>query len=416
MTIRKMKTEIIAVLTAVIMAFAVMPFSMGQAYAEDNTTNTFAAVNADPDKPAAKAAAPLPAKMTAKGKKSMTISWSKFDGAQGYDIFLAKSAKSKGKKIKAVKGNKKLSYTKKKLKAKTSYKAYVKAWVMQDGKKKYTATSPTVYAYTTGGTKKYTNPKSVTVDSADVVLAAGETHKINGAVTKLRKGRKLLTIKQVPKLRYLSSDQEVAAVSGNGMITAKAGGTCKIYVYAVNGARKAVSVTVTPEEPLEGAPNYQLSYENTISDLEPYLKSTTHCHVNSDSIKTTVNRCIAGLGDDQEKADALFNYVRDNISYSFYYDTRYGAVGTLNLRSGNDVDQAHLLIAMLRAAGIPARYHHGTCTFTDGSTRGHVWAECLIGSTWIDIDTTSSRNSFGAIMNWNTNTFTHHNFYASLPD
>ena len=77
MTIRKMKTEIIAVLTAVIMAFAVMPFSMGQAYAEDNITNTFAAVNADPDKPAAKAAAPLLAKMTAKGKKAMTISWSK---------------------------------------------------------------------------------------------------------------------------------------------------------------------------------------------------------------------------------------------------------------------------------------------------------------------------------------------------
>ena len=217
------------------------------------------------------------------------------------------------------------------------------------------------------------------------------------------------------KLRYLSSDQEVAAVSGNGMITAKAAGTCKIYVYAVNGARNAVTVTVTSEEPLEGAPNYQLSYKNTISDLAPYLKNTTNCQVNSASIKNAVKSCTNGLSDDQEKAAALFNYVRDNINYSFYYDTRYGATGTLNARSGNDVDQAHLLIAMLRAAGIPARYHHGTCIFTDGSTRGHVWAECLIGSTWIDIDTTSSRNSFGAIMNWNTNSFSHHGYYASLP-
>ena len=46
------------------------------------------------------------------------------------------------------------------------------------------------------------------------------------------------------KLRYLSTDTKVATVSKSGKITAKGKGTCTIYVYAVNGARKAVKVTV----------------------------------------------------------------------------------------------------------------------------------------------------------------------------
>ena len=118
---------------------------------------------------------------------------------------------------------------------------------------------------------------------------------------------------------------------------------------------------------------------------------------------------------DYDKANAIFKYVRDTISYSFYYDTKYGATGTLSAKKGNCVDHSHLLVAMFRTAGLAARYVHGKCTFSSGSTYGHVWAQVLIGDTWVCADATSSKNSLGKISNWNTKSFTLKGRYASLP-
>ena len=50
--------------------------------------------------------------------------------------------------------------------------------------------------------------------------------------------------KHVPTLRYLSSNKKVAVVSKAGKITAKAKGTCAVYVYTHNGISKKIQVTV----------------------------------------------------------------------------------------------------------------------------------------------------------------------------
>ena len=142
--------------------------------------------------------------------------------------------------------------------------------------------------------------------------------------------------------------------------------------------------------------------------------SATHCQVNSSAIKKIVNSVIKGKTTDKEKASAILNYVRDTVSYSFYYNTKYGAEGTLSAKTGNCVDHTHLLIAMFRTAGLPARYVHGTCTFSSGSTYGHVWAQVLVGNTWTVADATSSRNSLGSIVNWNTKSFTLKGIYNSI--
>lgn len=158
-----------------------------------------------------------------------------------------------------------------------------------------------------------------------------------------------------------------------------------------------------------------LNEKNTVKDTSIYLKSTSNCQVGNSKIKSKVNSLTSGLSTKLAKAKAIYNYVRDSISYSFYYDTYYGAVGTYNHGSGNCVDQAHLLIAMYRTAGLPARYVHGTCTFSSGSTYGHVWAQVLIDGNWHVVDPTSSRNSFGTIVNWNTKTYRFQGTYSSLP-
>ena len=145
------------------------------------------------------------------------------------------------------------------------------------------------------------------------------------------------------------------------------------------------------------------------------MAASHNCEVNNAKIKKLVSKLTKDCKNDKEKADKIFKYVRDTISYSFYYNTKYGAAGTLNAKSGNCVDHAHLLVAMYRASGLAARYVHGTCHFSSGNTYGHVWAQVLVGKTWTVADATSSRNSLGKVANWNTNSYKLQAYYSSLP-
>ena len=159
-------------------------------------------------------------------------------------------------------------------------------------------------------------------------------------------------------------------------------------------------------------PNFVTVYP---SELQQYLQETKNCQVNDPAIRSLAASITSGATSTYDTADKIFEWVRDKIGYSFYYNTKKGAVRTLNEKTGNCVDQSHLLIALSRAAGIPARYMHGTCTFTSGNTYGHVWAQVWVNGRWYDADTTSSRNTFGVIKNWNTKTVVMKGIHASLP-
>ena len=167
-------------------------------------------------------------------------------------------------------------------------------------------------------------------------------------------------------------------------------------------------------------PNYVLvdsSVTNTTipSSLQQYLQATTNCQVTNSQIQTLAKSLANNKFSAYDKAVAIFNWVRDNIGYSFYYNTKYGAIGTLNAKTGNCVDTAHLLIALERAAGIPARYEHVYAQFSSGNWYGHVIAQVWVNGKWYDADATSSSNTFGAIKNWNTATATYYGTYATLP-
>ena len=140
--------------------------------------------------------------------------------------------------------------------------------------------------------------------------------------------------------------------------------------------------------------------------LQKYLAATANCQVTNAQIKALAASITAGKTTSYAKAVAIFNWVRDKIGYSFYYNTKKGAVGTLNARTGNCVDTAHLLIALERAAGIPARYEHVYAKFSSGNWYGHVVAQVYVNGKWYIADATSSRNTFGVIKNWNRSTAT----------
>lgn len=58
----------------------------------------------------------------------------------------------------------------------------------------------------------------------------------------------------------------------------------------------------------------------------------------------------------------IYNWVHNNIEYIPSYGSIQGADQTLKTLRGNDFDTASLLIALLRASNIPARYVYGTVT------------------------------------------------------
>ena len=157
---------------------------------------------------------------------------------------------------------------------------------------------------------------------------------------------------------------------------------------------------------------YNISY-SVLNDkyknetLSQYLKSTINCQSNNSQIINLAKSLTSTITNTYLKATEIYNYVRDKIVYSNYNNTKKGAINTLLQKSGNCVDQTHLLIAIARAAGIPSRYIHGTnCKFTSGLKCGHVWAQLLIGDTWVVADTTSSKNSLGIVKNWDINSYT----------
>ncbi len=63
------------------------------------------------------------------------------------------------------------------------------------------------------------------------------------------------------------------------------------------------------------------------------------------------------LGNDPTR---IFAFMRDEIGYEAYQGSLRGARGTLWSKAGNALDQASLMIALLRASNIPARYVKGT--------------------------------------------------------
>lgn len=96
-----------------------------------------------------------------------------------------------------------------------------------------------------------------------------------------------------------------------------------------------------------------------------YLKATP----DADSQDPYIVQKAAELGRDPAR---IFAFVRDQIGYEAYKGSLRGARGTLWSKAGNSLDKASLMIALLRASGIPARYATGIL--------GDAEARTLIGS------------------------------------
>ena len=173
-------------------------------------------------------------------KNSIVVSWRKYPGAAGYDVFWCYCDGSINYKKAGTVKNGKLSMTHKNLKSNREYKYFVTAYKMVKGRKIYIAKSNEVHVAMKKA--RTTNAFSIKVNRTTVILKPGKTFRLKCQLTSENRKKKLLS--HPSSYRYYTTDSKVATVSQNGVIRAKAKGSCSIYILASNGVYKRVTVKV----------------------------------------------------------------------------------------------------------------------------------------------------------------------------
>ena len=173
-------------------------------------------------------------------KNSIVVSWRKYPGAAGYDVFWCYCNGSINYKKAGTVKNGKLSMTHKNLKSNREYKYFVAAYKMVKGRKIYIAKSNEVHVAMKKA--RTTNAFSIKVNRTTVILKPGKTFRLKCQLTSENRKKKLLS--HPSSYRYYTTNSKIATVSQNGVIRAKAKGSCSIYILASNGVYKRVTVKV----------------------------------------------------------------------------------------------------------------------------------------------------------------------------
>ena len=173
-------------------------------------------------------------------KNSIVVSWRKYPGAAGYDVFWCYCNGSINYKKAGTVKNGKLSMTHKNLKSNREYKYFVAAYKMVKGRKIYIAKSNEMHVAMKQA--RTTNAVSIKVNRTTVILKPGKTFRLKCQLTSENRKKKLLS--HPSSYRYYTTNSKIATVSQNGVIRAKAKGSCSIYILASNGVYKRVTVKV----------------------------------------------------------------------------------------------------------------------------------------------------------------------------
>ncbi len=176
-----------------------------------------------------------------KDKNSMRLTWQKYKGASGYEIYWSYcDGKRSFKKAGTVKASGKRTFIHRKCKKDKAYKYYIAAYEMRGGKKEYIAKSPIIHVAMKY--EKRTNVKRISVNKAQVTLKRRKSFQIKAELVLWDRKKKALS--HAPALRYYSSNRKVAAVNEKGKITAKGRGSCTVCLVANNGLIKKIKVKV----------------------------------------------------------------------------------------------------------------------------------------------------------------------------
>ncbi|MBI4635428.1 MAG: transglutaminase domain-containing protein [Candidatus Rokubacteria bacterium] len=170
---------------------------------------------------------------------------------------------------------------------------------------------------------------------------------------------------------------------------------------AIEVVRKLSLDTEALLQPLESRAPFPLPA--IVAEAAPFLRPTPMAQADDAAIRDLARGLTAGARSEREAVAAVLNHVVDLLRYQ-YDPPAHDARSALDRRVANCQGYAHLALALLRAAGIPARltvgaslskgwrvqHADGTVTFKMGQGR-HAWIEVFYPDIgWIPYDPQTS--------------------------
>ncbi len=133
-----------------------------------------------------------------------------------------------------------------------------------------------------------------------------------------------------------------------------------------------------------------------------FTQPELHIESGNPQIVALANELAQGKVTACEKVRAFYDYIGNNLVYS-YNGRNWGAQAALGEMGADCTEYSDLLIALSRAAGIPARYVEGLAYVPDATDASaapgdarteHAWVEVFLpGPGWTPIDPTLGRSS-----------------------
>lgn len=172
--------------------------------------------------------------------------------------------------------------------------------------------------------------------------------------------------------KYFNKNSQKALDAINGIILGSKNTNSQSYQQSIDTLEKYFEVEkeiMVTSDNLENSISKKTDAEKlSVNNLNNYLKNSVSAvgssRFNESSLKledeTSLTDEMKALADQLKTPLQVYLYLKNHINYEAYSGSRKGAVATFDSNGGNDVDQASLLIAMLRYLNYPAKYVNGT--------------------------------------------------------
>lgn len=177
-----------------------------------------------------------------------------------------------------------------------------------------------------------------------------------------------------------------------------------VYAFDVDEPHRRLDVTATslvetsaPPEPVPRCSWGDLASPAIVDQFDELLTPTWYVPIGDDV--ADIARELSRAGSPGEACAAALDWVRGNLRYE-KGSTTVSTDAIQALRQGRGVcqDFAHVLLALLRSMGVPARYTSGYLhPFSDagiGETvvgQSHAWVEAWVGDWWA-LDPTNAQS------------------------
>lgn len=139
--------------------------------------------------------------------------------------------------------------------------------------------------------------------------------------------------------------------------------------------------------PLPMDPGYALGPNTHFpAPVRPYVQPQPFIESDRAPIRALADSILGGRTDPTQATQDIVQWVHDHLEKA-YTVSLPSAIEVLQARSGDCNEHTLLAVALLRAAGIPARAVSGLA-LVNGYFFFHAWPEVWLGETWVPVDPT----------------------------